>query len=131
MRLLIDTDVLLDVALGRVEHLKDAVGVLEWASDNPGRCAVAWHSLANLHYLTKSGAEGFIGDLLDFVEIPPTGTDAMRLALSLEFSDLEDAMQVSAALHFEAQVLVTRNVKHYRKSPIKVMTPAEILPLLS
>jgi hypothetical protein len=55
----------------------------------------------------------------------------MRLALSLEFSDLEDAMQVSAALHFEAQVLVTRNVKHYRKSPIKVMTPAEILPLLS
>lgn len=131
MRLLIDTDVLLDVALGRDDYLKEASGILDWASANPGRCAVAWHGIANLHYLTKSGAEEFIGDLLEFVEIPSTGTHEMRFALSLGFGDLEDAMQVAAALRFEAQVLVTRNVKHYRKSPIKVMTPAEILPLLS
>lgn len=131
MKLLIDTDVLLDVALGHEEHLQDAVAVMEWASANPGRCAVAWHSLANLHYLTKSGAEDFITDLLEFIEIPSTGTDEMRLALSLEFGDLEDAMQVSAALLFEAQVLVTRNVKHYRKSPVKVMTPSEILSFLA
>ena len=131
MRLLIDTDVLLDVALGREPHLMDAVGVLDWAAAHPGRCAVAWHSLANLHYLTKTGAEEFIGDLLEFMEVPSTGTHEMRQALGLGFSDLEDAMQVSAALLFDAQVLVTRNVKPYRKSPIKVMTPGEILPLIS
>ena len=131
MRLLIDTDILLDVALGRDPYLKDASKIIDWAAANPGRCAVAWHSLANLHYLTTSGAEEFIRDLLEFMEVPPTGTHAMIQALSLGFSDLEDAMQVSAALLFDSQVLVTRNVKHYRKSPIKVMTSAELVPLLS
>jgi predicted nucleic acid-binding protein len=130
MRLFIDTDILLDFSLGREPHLKVSVELLEWASRNPGQCAVAWHSLANLHYLTKSGAEEFIRDLLKFIEIPSTGSREMSQALALGFSDLEDAMQVSAALLFGAQVIVTRNVKHYRKSPIKVMTPSELLPLL-
>ncbi len=130
MRLLIDTDVLLDLALGRDPHVNEASTLIDWASANPGRCGVAWHSLANLHYLTKSGAEEFIRDMMEFVIVPPTGTHEMIQALSLGFSDLEDAMQVSAALLFDSQVLVTRNVKHYRKSPIKVMTPPELVPLL-
>lgn len=130
MRLFLDTDVLLDFALGRAPYCEQSTELLEWASQHPGQCAMAWHSLANLHYLTKSGASDFIKDLLKFVEVPSTGSREMNHALDLGFSDLEDAMQVSAALLFGAQIIVTRNVKHYRKSPIKVMTPAEVLPLL-
>jgi len=39
-------------------------------------------------------------------------------------------MQVAAALLFDAQVIVSRNGKHYRKSPIKVMGASELLPIL-
>lgn len=130
MRLLIDTDVLLDFAIGREPHFKAASELLDWAASHPGQCAVAWHSLANLHYLTRGGVVEFLGDLLQFVEIPGTGTHEMRYALELGFSDLEDAMQVSAAMLFGSQVIVTRNGKHYRRSPIKALSPAEILPLL-
>lgn len=39
-------------------------------------------------------------------------------------------MQVSAAEAFGAQVIVTRNLKHYQAAPIKALTPAEILVAL-
>ena len=130
MRLLIDTDVLLDFVLGREPHFQASSELFNWAVKHPGLCAVAWHSLANLHYLTKAGAEEFIRDLLEFVEIPATGTNEMNAALDLGFTDLEDAMQVSAALLFGAQGIVTRNIKHYRRSPIKVMAPDEVIPVL-
>lgn len=116
MRLLIDTDVLLDFAIGREPYFQASKEILNWA---------------NLHYLIKSGAADFISDLLEFIEVPGTGTQEMRYALNLKFSDLEDAMQVSAGMLFGAQIIVSRNLNHYRKSPIRVMSPIELLPLLT
>ncbi|MFI0348039.1 MAG: hypothetical protein ACH346_04615 [Chthoniobacterales bacterium] len=54
----------------------------------------------------------------------------MKLALALNFSDLEDAMQCITAACFLAEVIVTRNLRDYKKSPIKAMSPAEVLPFL-
>ena len=51
----------------------------------------------------------------------------MRQALDLDFKDMEDAMQTAAALKFNAQAIATRNIGDYRKSPIAVHTPSELL----
>ena len=129
MRIFIDTDVLLDVLLGRKPHLSQSSVVVDWAERNPGSASVSWHGLANIHYLSKDGAEAFIADLLRFAEIPRTGTESMLEALEMKFSDLEDAMQVSAALLFKANVIVTRNVRDFRNSKVKAITPAEFSEL--
>ena len=130
MRLLLDTDVLLDFALNREPHATGARRLLGWASTNPGRCAVAWHSLANLNYMMRGKTEQFIRDLLEFVEVPRTGREQMQGALEMGFADLEDAMQTSAAMLFGAQLIVTRNARDYRRSPIKADTPDAVLKLL-
>ena len=52
MKVLIDTDVLIDVALKRPEFADDSQRVLEWAENKAGEAAVAWHSLSNLAYMT-------------------------------------------------------------------------------
>ena len=54
----------------------------------------------------------------------------LKQAISLGFSDLEDAMQVVSGLRFNAQCIVTRNLKDYAKSPIKALTPEGVLGLL-
>jgi predicted nucleic acid-binding protein len=131
MRLLIDTDVLLDFALNREPHAEAAKRLLAWAATNPGRCAVAWHSLANLNYLMRGKTGLFIRDLLEFAEVPRTGREQMQAALDLGFADLEDAMQTAAAMLFGAQAIVTRNIRDYRHSPIKADTPESVLKLLS
>ncbi len=125
MRLFIDTDILLDVLLERKGHFEESAAVLDWAETHPGQCAVSWHGLANIHYLSKDGAWEFIEDLTDFCVIPGTGTSEMKRALGLGFADLEDAMQVSSALLFGAQLIVTRNLPDYKQSPIKAVTPGD------
>ena len=61
MRALLDTDLLLDVALRRAEFFTHSAAVLQWAETNPGRAAIAWHSLANLGYLLRPDARPFTG----------------------------------------------------------------------
>jgi predicted nucleic acid-binding protein len=130
MRILIDCDVLLDVALQRRLHFKASAEILDWAERNPGHAAVAWHTLSNLHYLCPGGARKFIEDLLQFVEIPRTGSERMRQAVALPMKDLEDAMQSVAAEEFGAQVIATRNVSDFSLSPIHAIIPNELAPIL-
>ena len=69
-------------------------------------------------------------ELCRFVEIPGTNTLSMKLALGFGMEDIEDAMQVAAAVKFQAQFIATRNLKDYEKSPIKALSPADVLGLL-
>lgn len=123
MKVLIDTDALLDVAHRRAGLFTDSAAILSWAETHPGRAAVAWHSLSNLAYLVKQDARAFVSDLLEFVEIAPVDTADMRTALGLPMNDLEDAMQVAAALSFGARRLVTRNLPDYRRAAVTALTP--------
>lgn len=127
MKILIDTDILLDVALRRAGFFADSAAVLSWAEANPGQAAVAWHSLSNIAYLVKPDSRTFISDLLEFVEIAPVSTSDMHTALGLPMKDLEDAMQVAAALSFGARHLVTRNLPDYRRSPVPALAPQTFL----
>lgn len=127
MKILIDTNILLDVALRREPFFADSAGVLDWAELNPKQAAIAWHSVSNLAYLVKQDARGFLADLLAFVEVAAGDTATVRQALAMPTPDLEDALQASAALEFGAELSVTRNPGDYKKPLIKVMSPAEFV----
>ena len=127
MRVLLDTDILLDVALRRTRFLADSAAVLQWAESEPGQAAVAWHSLSNVSYLLRPDARPFIRDLLEFVDVPPTGADAAKHAVGFPMKDFEDALQAAAALVFGAAYIVTRNAVHYRRSPVPAISPLEFV----
>jgi predicted nucleic acid-binding protein len=127
MRALLDTNILLDVALPRTEFFSDSAAVLQWAESNPGRAAVAWHSLANLSYLLRPDARPFIRDLLEFVEIPMAGTEAAMQAICFPMDDFEDALQAAAAMAFGAECIVTRNAADFRRSPVPAISPATFM----
>jgi hypothetical protein len=94
MRILIDTDVLLDFALGREPFASSGEKVISWAEANPGRAAIAWHSLSNVAYLAPSGARGFLRGLLRFVEIPAVGTADVVRALQFPMSNAQGMMKL-------------------------------------
>ncbi len=126
MRVLIDTDVLLDVALRREPHAERSAAVLRWAEAG-GDAAVAWHSLANCAYLLMAGGRPFLAELVQIVEVAPVSTADARRALALPMADLEDAFQAAAALAWGADAIVTRNVTDYRRSPVDALTPSAFL----
>jgi len=125
MRVLIDTDVILDVALAREPHVAASLAVLEWA-EKGGEAAVAWHSFANCGYLLKSGRR-FLRNLLDLVEVASVGSDDAKVAMGLPMADLEDAFQAASALAWKADLIVTRNLRDYRKSPVPAVSPGDFM----
>ena len=133
--MLIDTNVLLDVALDRQPHSVAAVELLTRLEQMPGRAFVAWHTISNFYYVfTKAGGspppEIFITGLINFVEVVPTGTEAVRYALSLPMDDFEDALQVAAARACGADYIVTRDESDFTASPIPAILPEQALAQL-
>ncbi len=134
--ILLDTDILIDVALDRVPHAGPAGDLLTWLERHPPMAFVAWHSLSNFHYLVspsrgKDDAREFLLDLTRFVAVAPTDTEAFRYAASLPVPDFEDALQIAAAHACGATRIATRNARDYRNSPIAARTPAELLQELT
>ena len=68
-------------------------------------------------------------ELLEFVQVGPTETNVAEWATSIELPDFEDALQVAAASACHAQKIITRNIKRYKKSPIKAVTAEDFLNL--
>ena len=121
--ILLDTDVLVDVALDREVHADSAAQLLDRVENGDVRAAVAWHSMSNLYYLVAPAHGGvrtrdFIVQLVSFVDVAKTGTEDMRYAAGLPLADFEDAMQVAAARACGARWIVTRNLRDYTRSPI-------------
>lgn len=63
MKVLLDCDLLLDVALLRQPFVEHSAAVLRWA-EVEGEAVVAWHSLANCAYMLKDGGRSFLKGLL-------------------------------------------------------------------
>jgi predicted nucleic acid-binding protein len=129
---LIDTDVLIDVALDRAPHAEPAAGLLDLLERRSRSAFVAWHTIANSYHLvspTRGGrpTRDFVLDLLRFVAAALATTQGLRRATRLQMRDFEDAMQVVAAEACGADVTATRNIRNYARSPLRAATPKALV----
>ena len=134
MNVLVDTDVLVDVALDRAPFAEPAARLLDLLERRRAAGFVAWHGAANYHLVAgdrgREKARSFLLELVAFSEIAPTTTESFRQACRLTLADFEDAMQVAAGLTCSADVIATRNTRDYRGSPIEAVTPDALVPRL-
>lgn len=132
MIVLVDTDVLIDVALERMPHVESSSELLDKLEQRPGTAFVAWHTLSNFYYLVaptqgQDDTKAFLVELTRFVPVAPTTTDSLRYAAQLTMNNFEDAMQVAAARACNAEVIATRNIRDYANAPIQARTPSSLL----
>jgi predicted nucleic acid-binding protein len=130
--ILLDTDVIIDVALDRHPYSDMASELLDRIEAGAEAAYIAWHSVSNFYYIATPAfggvsARDFIVDLTRFVGVAPTDTEGIRYAAELPMADFEDAMQVAAARACGARHIVTRNVRDYHRSPIRAIDPQEAL----
>jgi predicted nucleic acid-binding protein len=135
MRPLLDTNVLLDLALGRAGLCEASSATVAWCLNHPGSALLAVHSLATFFYLAgravgPAKAREFIGDLTAGMDVAPLDNDEVRRALDLPLADFEDALIAAAAESSGATQIVTRNVADFRRSPIKAISPDEFVRLV-
>lgn len=130
MRLLIDINVLLDVALQRPGAPASAKLLARCGRQH--EAWLAWHSVAALAYLidrqqSAIAAGDFIRSLLSWADVAPASRADALAALDLPMNDFEDALQAAAAMACGAQVIVTRNERDFKGSPVAPMNPETFL----
>jgi hypothetical protein len=130
MRLLLDINIVLDVAFQRPGE--PASSELIALCGRGHQAWLAWHSLATIAYLIErqqsaTMAREFIRGLLGWADVAVTQhADAVQ-ALDWPMPDFEDALQAAAAVACGAQFIITRNGRNFKGSPIPALTPEAFL----
>ena len=133
MRILIDTNVIMDFLVRRGSFSGDAQKVIALCMREDIQGAIAAHTIPNLFYILRKhlSPEERKDILLKLCKMfMVVGIDAGKLESALSnmaFRDFEDCLQLECAKDFEADFLVTRNGKDFVGSAIPVLEPAELI----
>lgn len=136
MRILIDVNVILDVALAREPWAADSARLLDATERKKFGGYVAGHTITTAYYIIARNAGArkaatAVTDLMRFLKVVPIEAADFAQALVLGMPDFEDAVQAAAAAKIGADYVATRNEKDFKRSPIKARTPAELLTLIA
>lgn len=132
-RLLIDTNVVLDLLSRREGFYAEAAELFSRADKNELTLSISALTFANINYiLTKQRSAKEARELLRkfkvLVEILTLDDKVTELALSDEnFPDFEDGLQYYSAIENHIDVIITRNKKDFKNSKIPVLTAKEFL----
>ena len=136
MRVLLDTCVVVDFLQRREPFCDDTYAIFLAAANRRFDGFVTAKSLTDIYYLTHrfTHDDRETRKVLSTLLIPldlldTTGLDC-RKAISSDVSDFEDAVMAETALRAGMDLIVTRNVRDYARSPVPVCTPSELLTAL-
>jgi len=135
VRVLVDTNIVLDVLLGRkpfVDKAARVFGLIERGQVEGLLCATTVTTIDYLLTQTLSRPEslGTIRRLLGLFEIAPVNRLVLEEALRSRIVDFEDAVLEQAGRLAGADAIVTRNTRDYRNSAVKAVEPDELLASL-
>lgn len=135
MKILIDTNVILDALLENEDFSEDAFSILELSKESDKYEFVSSSAITDIfyicrkHYGSSQKAQDCIRLLVEYIHILSVTEDEILRALDYKWSDFEDAVQYSVALANNVDYIVTRNSKDYLGNRIPILTPKEFLAI--
>jgi predicted nucleic acid-binding protein len=132
MRVLLDTNVVLDVLLEREPHAHAAAQLMSLVDDGQIEGYLCATTVTTVHYLAAKAlgprrAAALVATLLDVFQIAPVDREVVAGAVDLGFADFEDAVIHEAAVLAGASAIVTRNLRDFKGARIPVFDPSEML----
>lgn len=133
MKILIDTNIVLDILLKREPFYKDAVEVMNLVQHEDVQEYISASAITDIYYIAnrqindKELVKELLRKLLMVVSVAAVSEQEIKSALELSWSDFEDAVQYSVALLNEMEGVVTRNPKDYKDANINIWLPEQIL----
>lgn len=135
MKVIIDTNIALDMMANRQDFQDDAAKVFTLCIGGLAEGFFTSNSICDLHYVlhhhfhdehqTRKSLETWL-NLMGVLEV--TGEDCIR-ALDSQMTDYEDAVIVQAAKRTGCDYIVTRNLKDFSSSPVPAVSPRDFINL--
>lgn len=136
MRVLIDTNILLDFLIGREPYFRLADKLIKLCVERKVEGYMAAHSIPNMFYILRkdmgiSDRKKVLKDLCEIIKVESIDSDKITAALENEdFSDFEDCLQYECAKTLNADYIITRNKVDYKGSEVKCVTTEEFFDIV-
>lgn len=134
-RVLIDTDVILDIFFDRQPHSKHSEAVLAACEKGLVSGYITPVMCSNLYYLMRRANPHptviiQLQYLLTILDVLSMDRSVVLNALHSDFKDFEDALQHHAAMAANTiDVIVTRNIKDHKTGALAVQTPQQFMAM--
>lgn len=132
MKVLIDTNVILDVLCNRAEFVADSSKVWKLCEVEKIEGYISALSVPNIVYilrkeLTPQKTKEIIGQIMMIFHIIDLKSSDLKNAAEMLSADFEDAVQMCCASRIKADYIVTRNIRDFQSSKIIALKPSELL----
>jgi predicted nucleic acid-binding protein len=136
LKILFDTNIVLDVLMDRLPHSDVAVELFSKVEDGTIIGYLCSTTITIVFYLAAktvgpARVQEEIRKLLSLFEVAPVNRHVLESALELDFNEFEDAVIHEAACHIGADAIVSRNQKDFRKFRIPVYSSEEMAIILT
>ena len=131
-KVFVDTDVIIDLLAERIPHFHFSAVLFTFAEMKKLELYTSPLIFANTFYilrkyLGKESAKNALRKLRILLKVIDSSESVIDKALNSDFSDFEDAIQYYTALEYEIPVILTRNIRDYKKASVVVQTPEAFL----
>lgn len=132
MKVILDTNIVLDVLLGRrpfAEPAAEIFGLAEQSQIGGMLCATTITTIDHLlgQALPEKDARQTLWKLLSLFEVAAVNRLVIERALRSRIRDFEDAVLDEAGQLAGAECIITRNARDFLRSPLKILDPREFL----
>ncbi|MGO8684588.1 MAG: PIN domain-containing protein [Thermoleophilia bacterium] len=136
MKVLFDTNVVLDVLLERQPHVEAAARLFALLDSRRLEGSICATTVATVFYIASRSfgakrAQALVRDLLALFDVAGVDRDVLTRALDLGFADFKDAVLHEAARAGGMAAIVTRDGKDFAHASLAVFDPYELLAAIA
>jgi predicted nucleic acid-binding protein len=136
VKVLIDTNIIVDVALDREPFFTDSEQVVRLVEREQIEGYLSASTFSDLYYIIRK-AKGhswtlqFLQRMVILCQVATVNHAAISMALTVNFKDFEDAIQYATAVINHLDAIVTRNPQDFAVTTPRIMTPNELIQELT
>ncbi len=132
MKILLDTNIVLDLLLEREPFCNEAKKIFTMIESNKISGFLCATTITTIYYLIsknldKSKADNIINKLLQLFHIADVNKNILIQSLKNNGQDFEDSVIYTSAEYFNVDVIITRDKKGFKNSNIKILKPSNFL----
>ena len=133
MKVMIDTNVILDVLLERENFVEESYKVLSMCEDHRISGFVSASSVTDIYYLVRKYTHSTelsykaIGKLLEIVKVCGVTNNDVLTAFQKKAKDFEDCLVSVCAKSNNCNYIITRNKKDFENFEVEALTPTEFI----
>lgn len=136
MKVLIDTNIIVDVALDRDPFFTDSEQVVRFVEQQRIEGYISASTFSDLYYIIRktkghNWTRQFLQRMATLCEVATVNQAVISMALSTNFRDFEDTIQYSTAIVNQLDAIVTRNPQDFPVTTPRILTPAQLIAELT